>query len=277
MGGRRLKTLKIEGVKGAKLPAPQEEEVAPVIEEEKPSPGKPKRPKAPKSKGQKYQEASKLINKTKLYPLDEAIALAKKTSPTKFDATLEAHFNLGIDPGKTEQLIRTTVALPHGTGKKVKVLVFAEGEAAKAALSVGADEIGDESTIEKIASSGTVPFDAVIATPSYMQRLAKAARILGPKGLMPNPKSNTVTEDPARLVAELKKGRVTLQTKNEASIHVGFGKVSFPDEHLKENFLTIWEALLSSKPPKVKEPFVKSVFITTTMGPSIKVDIASLS
>jgi len=277
MGGRRVK--KITGEKAEKL-SRAESALGGPKEPVKEVKGKPKRKKAAlkkkKARGKRYQAAKEKIEGGKLYPLLEAVKIVKESSYANFDASVEAHINLGLEADKTEHQIRTLVALPHGTGKKVKVLVFAKGKEAKAASETGADRIGDEETIEKIAKSGKAAFDAVVATPEFMPKLAKIARILGPQGLMPSPKSGTVTDKPAEVVVELKKGRVELKTEKQPIIHTVIGKVSFPEKKLIENLKAIVEELNRVKPTKVKGEYIKSIVLTSTMGPGIKVALDSL-
>jgi large subunit ribosomal protein L1 len=228
------------------------------------------------ARGKKYSAVKKEVE-SREYSLEEAVKKVKEVSIAGFDAAVDVHVNLGLESGKEEQRIRTFISLPHGTGKKIKVLVFAEAALAKKAQEAGADKIGDESLIEEISSSGRAPdFDVVVATPSFMPKIAKAAKILGPKGLMPSPKTGTVSEDPAKSVAELKKGKVELKTGVQPIIHVSLGKVSFEDKKLIENLQAVIEELNRVKPSKVREDYIKSVFLAPTMGPSIKVDLASL-
>lgn len=232
---------------------------------------------APKKRGRHYQAVKGKVEEGKSYPLSEAVKLVKETSYAKFDASVEAHINLGLDAGQDGQQVRTTVVLPRGTGKSTRVLVFAGGKAGEAALSAGADKVGDEATIGKIAASGEVAFDAIVATPEFMPKLAKLGRILGPQGLMPSPKAGTVTDKPAEVVGQLKKGRVELRTKGQPIIHAVIGRVSSPDEHLVENFKALLEELNRVKPSKTKGQFIKSIFLTSTMGPSVRVDGGELT
>lgn len=223
-----------------------------------------------------YKKINVLVNKDKFYSLSEAIRLAKETSYAKFDATIEAHFNLGIDTTKDDQKIRITVVPPHGTGKVKKILAFVPIESIKTAKEAGADLIGDDAKIDQIAK-GVVDFDIIVSDPSFMLKLSKVAKILGPKGLMPNPKSGTVTPDPVKTIKELKKGRVELRSETSAPLlHTLIGKKSFEDQALVENFTTIFSALKSAKPSKTKGTFIQAVTISATMGPGIKVDLGSL-
>lgn len=222
-------------------------------------------------RGKKYQEAYKLIEKNKNYTLKEAIELAIKTSPVKFDATIEAHVRLGVDPRQADQNIRTTLVLPNGNGKTVRVAVFAPLDACKAAKAVGADIAEDEEFLKQL-EKGEINFDVLISTPQYMPKLGKYARLLGPKGLMPNPKAGTVTADVEKAVKEAKAGKVEYRVDKQSIVHIGLGKVSFGADKLAENAGVFFDSLKSQRPSSIKGSFVKSVFITTTMGPSIMVE-----
>ncbi len=225
-------------------------------------------------RGKKYNNALKLIDKNKEYSLEEALELLPKTSTTKFDATVEVHIKLGIDPKKSDQQVRTTVTLPHGTGKKRRVAVFAEGKAADDAKAAGAAVVGGEDLIEEIKRTGKADFDIAIATPDMMKHLAKIARILGPRGLMPNPKADTVTTDVKKALEDLSKGKQEIKNDRSGNIHVGIGKVSFAPDKLKENFVALLEAVRQAKPEETKGTYIKSVTLTTTMGPGIKVKVS---
>ncbi|MBE3570516.1 MAG: 50S ribosomal protein L1 [Bacillales bacterium] len=227
-------------------------------------------------KGKKYLEALKLVDRTKAYSVEEAIDLVKKTNYAKFDATVEAAFRLGVDPKKADQQIRGAVVLPNGTGKTAKVLVFAKGEKAKEAEAAGADYVGDTEYINKI-SEGWFDFDVIVATPDMMGEVGKLGRILGPKGLMPNPKTGTVTFDVAKAVQEIKAGKVEYRVDKAGNVHVPIGKVSFDNEKLVQNFETIFETLLKAKPAAAKGTYMKNVSVTSTMGPGIKVDPSSVA
>ncbi|HBZ11280.1 MAG TPA: 50S ribosomal protein L1 [Bacillus bacterium] len=222
-------------------------------------------------KGKKYLEALKLVDRSKAYAIDEAIELVKKTDFAKFDATVEVAFRLGVDPKKADQQIRGAVVLPNGTGKTQRVLVFAKGEKAKEAEAAGADYVGDAEFINKI-NQGWFDFDVVVATPDMMGEVGKLGRTLGPKGLMPNPKTGTVTFDVEKAVNEIKAGKVEYRLDKAGIIHVPIGKVSFENEKLQENFATIFDTVLKAKPAAAKGTFMKNVSITSTMGPGIKVD-----
>ena len=222
-------------------------------------------------RGKKYQEAAKLVEKGKLYGLKEAIELAIKTSPVKFDAALEAHVRLGVDPRQADQNIRTTLVLPNGNGKTVRVAVFAPLDVAKAAKAAGADIAEDEEFLKQL-DKGEVNFDILISTPQYMPKLGKYARLLGPKGLMPNPKAGTVTMDVEKAVKEAKAGKVEYRVDKQSIVHIGLGKTSFGADKLLENANAFFESLKAQKPASLKGTYVKSVFITTTMGPSISIE-----
>lgn len=227
-------------------------------------------------KGKKYIEALKLVDRSKAYAVSEAIELVKKTDYAKFDATVEVAFRLGVDPKKADQQIRGAVVLPNGTGKTQRVLVFAKGEKAKEAEAAGADYVGDAEYINKI-NQGWLDFDVVVATPDMMGEVGKLGRTLGPKGLMPNPKTGTVTFDVGKAVNEIKAGKVEYRLDKAGIIHVPIGKVSFDSAKLEENFVTIFDTLLKAKPAAAKGTYMKSVTITSTMGPGIKVDPTSVS
>ncbi len=222
-------------------------------------------------RGRKYQEAAKLIDKNKSYSLTEAINLAIKASPVKFDATVEVHARLGVDPRQADQNIRTTMVLPHGNGKSVRVAVFAPLDVCKAAKAAGADIAEDEEFLKQL-EKGTIDFDVLISTPQYMPKLGKYARLLGPKGLMPNPKAGTVTMDVEKAVKESKAGKVEYRVDKQAIVHIGVGKVSFGADKLVENADAFFNSLKAQKPASLKGSYVKSVFITTTMGPSIQLE-----
>ncbi|WP_312473865.1 50S ribosomal protein L1 [Neobacillus sp.] len=225
-------------------------------------------------KGKKYLEAAKLVDRLKAYPIAEAIDLAKKTNFTKFDATLEVAFRLGVDPKKADQQIRGAVVLPNGTGKTQRVLVFAKGEKLKEAEAAGADYVGDSEYINKI-QQGWFDFDVIVATPDMMGEVGKLGRVLGPKGLMPNPKTGTVTFDVTRAINEIKAGKVEYRVDKAGNIHVPIGKASFENEKLVENFNTVFETMLKAKPSAAKGTYMKNVTVASTMGPGVKVDPSS--
>ena len=222
-------------------------------------------------RGKKYQEAAKLVEKGKTYTLKDAIELALKTNPTKFDASVEIHTRLGVDPRQADQNIRTTIVLPNGNGKEVRVAVFAPIDVCKAAKAAGADIAEDEEFLKQL-EKGTINFDVLISTPQYMPKLGKFARLLGPKGLMPNPKAGTVTMDVEKAVKESKAGKVEYRVDKQAIVHIGVGKTSFGADKLLENANAFFDSLKAQKPASLKGSYVKSVFVTTTMGPSIAVE-----
>lgn len=226
-------------------------------------------------RGKKFAEAAKLIDRTVTYDLKEAIELAKKTSTVNFDATVEVAFRLGIDTRKNDQQIRGAVVLPNGTGKTQRVLVFAKGEKLKEAEAAGADYVGDADYINKI-QQGWFDFDVIVATPDMMGEVGKIGRLLGPKGLMPNPKTGTVTFDVAKAIEEIKAGKVEYRADKAGIVHAPIGKVSFDNEKLEENFAAVFEAIQKAKPAAAKGTYMKSVNVTTTMGPAVKVDPASV-
>ncbi|WP_284701573.1 50S ribosomal protein L1 [Cytobacillus spongiae] len=226
-------------------------------------------------KGKKYLEAAKLVDNTKVYAIEEAIELAKKTNFAKFDATVEVAFRLGVDPKKADQQIRGAVVLPNGTGKTQRVLVFAKGEKAKEAEAAGADYVGDSEFITKI-QQGWFDFDVIVATPDMMGEVGKLGRVLGPKGLMPNPKTGTVTFDVEKAINEIKAGKVEYRVDKAGNIHVPIGKASFENEKLVENFQTIFDTMMKVKPSAAKGTYMKNVSVTTTMGPGVKVDPTSV-
>ena len=226
-------------------------------------------------KGKRYEEALKKVDKQKLYTKEEAIKLVKETSYANFDASVEVAMNLNLDTKKADQQLRGAVVLPNGTGKTKRVLVLAKGDAAKAAKEAGADYVGDTDMIEKIQKENWFEFDSLIATPDMMPQLGKIGRILGPKGLMPNPKTGTVTMDTKKAVEEVKKGRVEYRADSYGNVHALIGKVSFDDEKLVENLKTFVNLIIKSKPSVVKGTFVKNISVSSTMGPGIKIDVNS--
>lgn len=222
-------------------------------------------------RGKNYRKVYEKIEKGKVYPLAEAIKLAVETNPVKFDATVEAHVRLGVDPRQADQNIRTTVVLPNGNGKTVRVAVFAPLDLAKKAKEAGAD-IAEDTEFLKHLDKGEIAFDVLISTPQYMPKLGKYARMLGPKGLMPNPKAGTVTMDLEKAVKEAKAGKVEYRVDKQSIVHIGLGKVSFGADKLLENANVFFDSLKAQKPASLKGNYVKSVFVTTTMGPSIAVE-----
>lgn len=221
-------------------------------------------------RGKKYREAAKQIDANKQYPLVEALNLATKTSTTSFDATVELHVKLGVDPRHADQNIRDMVVLPAGTGKSIKIAVFAEPNAAEAAKSAGAEIVGEEA-ITALLDKGNLDFDVLIAQPALMAKLGKYARVLGPKGLMPNPKSGTVANDVVKAVTEAKAGRVEYRVDSTGIVHLGIGKVSFGKDKLEQNARAVLASVKAAKPASLKGNYVQAVYITTSMGPSISV------
>jgi len=224
----------------------------------------------------RYLEARKLVDRTKFYDLDEAVELVKKTATAKFDETIELHLVTNIDYRKPEQHVRGTITLPHGTGKEVKVLVFAKGDKAKEALEAGADYVGAEELVEKIEKEGFVDFDVAIATPDMMKVVGRLGKILGPRGLMPSPKSGTVTQEIAETVKEFKKGRIEVKTDKTGNIHIPVGKRSFDNEKLKENIKAAIEQIMAMRPAGVKGQFIRKAVLASTMGPGIKLNLQSI-
>ncbi|ABR30507.1 50S ribosomal protein L1 [Thermosipho melanesiensis] len=225
----------------------------------------------------RYNEVRKLVDRTKEYDLNEAVDLAKKVATAKFDETVELHIKTNIDYRKSDQQIRSTISLPHGTGKEVRVLVFAKGEKAEEAKKAGADYVGAEDLAEKIQKEGFLDFDVAIATPDMMKIIGRLGKILGPRGLMPNPKAGTVTNDVAAAVKDFKKGRMEIRTDKTGNLHIPVGKASFEKEKLTENIKSAYEQVLNLKPTGVKGTFIKKVVLSTTMGPGIKVNPATLT
>ncbi|MCF7919427.1 MAG: 50S ribosomal protein L1 [Candidatus Cloacimonetes bacterium] len=222
----------------------------------------------------RYRESYEMIDKTKRYGLDEAIKLLQGFPRAKFDETVEIHFNLGVDPRKADQQIRNSLVLPHGTGKKVTVLVFAEGEKAEEATAAGADFVGVDDYVDKI-QGGWLGFDVAITTPNLMGKIGRLGRVLGPRGLMPNPKVGTVTMDVGKAVTEAKGGKVAYRVDKFANLHIMAGKLSFEEANLRENIVTIIGAILRERPAAVKGLFIKSIALTATMSPGIKLDVPS--
>ncbi|MDM5196885.1 50S ribosomal protein L1 [Fictibacillus enclensis] len=227
-------------------------------------------------KGKKYQEAAKLVDRQKAYEAAEAIELVKKTATAKFDESVEVAVRLGVDPKKADQQIRGAVVLPHGTGKTQRVLVFAKGEKAKEAEAAGADFVGDTDYINKI-QQGWFDFDVIVATPDMMAEVGRLGRVLGPKGLMPNPKTGTVTFEVEKAVNDIKAGKVEYRVDKAGNIHVPIGKVSFEDNKLSENLGTIIDTLIKVKPAAAKGTYIRNVAISSTMGPGIKVNPSNFS
>ena len=246
---------------------PQSEEAEAAV---KRGPAPVVRPKIER-RGKKYRKLAELVEAGKYYSINEAIELATKTSPSTFDASVEVHVRLNVDPRQADQNIRTTVSLPHGTGKSVRVAVFAPEADHNAAKDAGADVIGDEEFLKQLDKE-VVDFDVLVATPAYMPRLGKYARLLGPRGLMPNPKSGTVATDIARAVTEAKAGKVEYRVDKQSIIHLGIGKVSFGADKLTENAKTFFDSLIAQKPSSLKGGYVKTISVSATQGPGIKVE-----
>ena len=227
-------------------------------------------------RGKKYAEAAKLVDRSVLYDTTDAIALVKKTAVAKFDETIEAHIRTGCDGRHAEQQVRGAVVLPHGTGKVARVLVFAKGEKINEAEAAGADYVGGEELIPKIQNEGWFEFDVVVATPDMMGIVGRLGRVLGPKGLMPNPKAGTVTMDVTKAIHDIKAGKVEYRLDKTNIIHVPIGKASFTEEKLADNFQTLIEAIIKAKPSALKGQYLRSVTLTSTMGPGVKLNVVKL-
>ena len=225
--------------------------------------------------GKKYLDAVKLVDRQRVYPPGEAAALLKQTTAIAFDATAEVHIRLGVDPRHADQMVRGTVVLPHGTGRRVRVLVFAQGEKAREATDAGADVVGGEDLVKRI-ESGWLEFDVALATPDMMGMVGRLGRILGRRGLMPNPKSGTITFDLTRAIREVKAGRVEFKVDKGGIIHARFGKISFEDEQLVENLATLVDAVNRAKPSAAKGQYFRGLTVASTMGPGIRVDVPAL-
>lgn len=223
-------------------------------------------------KGKKYVEASKKVDKNTLYTKEEAIKLVKETATAKFDSTVEVAIKLNLDTKKADQQLRGSFVLPNGTGKTKKALVIAKGEAANAAKNAGADYVGDTDMIEKIQNENWFDFDVIVATPDMMAQLGRIGRVLGPKGLMPNPKTGTVTMNTAKAVEDIKKGMVSYKTDSFGNVHTIIGKVSFTDEQLLENLTYVFNTIVKAKPSTVKGNYIENISVASTMGPGIKLD-----
>ena len=228
-------------------------------------------------RGKKYVEAAKAVDRANLYDTEEAIALVKKTAVAKFDETIEAHIRTGCDGRHADQQIRGAVVLPHGTGKTVRVLVFAKNAKADEAQAAGADYVGAEELIPKIQNEGWLDFDVVVATPDMMGVVGRLGRVLGPKGLMPNPKAGTVTMDVTKAVNEIKAGKIEYRLDKTNIIHVPVGKASFTEEQLADNFQTLMDAINKAKPSSLKGQYIKSITLAPTMGPGVKLSVAKVA
>ena len=228
-------------------------------------------------KGKRYAEAAKLVDRAATYEVAEAIDLVKKSASAKFDETIEAHIRLGVDGRHADQQVRGAIVLPHGTGKSVKVLVFAKGPKADEAQAAGAEYVGAEELLPKIQKEGWLDFDVVVATPDMMGIVGRLGRILGPKGLMPNPKAGTVTMDVTKAINDIKAGKIEYRLDKTNIIHVPIGKASFSEEQLADNFQTLIDAVIKAKPAAAKGQYLRSVTITSTMGPGIKLNTTKLA
>ena len=227
-------------------------------------------------KGKRYVESAKLVDRTNLYDVEEAVSIIKKTANAKFDETIEAHIKLGVDGRHADQQVRGAVVLPHGTGKKVRVLVFAKGDKVEEAQAAGADFVGGQELVPKIQNEGWLDFDVVVATPDMMGVVGRLGRVLGPKCLMPNPKAGTVTMDVTKAVNDIKAGKIEYRLDKTNIIHVPVGKASFTEEQLADNFHTLMGAIVKAKPAAAKGQYLRSVTITSTMGPGIKLNPVKL-
>ena len=227
-------------------------------------------------KGKRYVESAKLVDRTNLYDVEEAVSIIKKTANAKFDETIEAHIKLGVDGRHADQQVRGAVVLPHGTGKKVRGLVFAKGDKVEEAQAAGADFVGGQELVPKIQNEGWLDFDVVVATPDMMGVVGRLGRVLGPKGLMPNPKAGTVTMDVTKAVNDIKAGKIEYRLDKTNIIHVPVGKASFTEEQLADNFHTLMGAIVKAKPAAAKGQYLRSVTITSTMGPGIKLNPVKL-
>ncbi len=229
-------------------------------------------------RGKKYQEAEKLVDRERDYPPKEGIEIVRKVSYANFDATIEAHLRMGLDPRHADQQVRSTVSLPHGTGKEMRVVVFVEGEGEKIAEEAGADYVGSDDLIEKI-QGGWFEFDVAVATPPMMSKVGRMGKVLGPRGLMPSPKAGTIVpaEDLGRVVRELKAGRVEFRLDKTANIHVPIGKSNFSEEQLLENFASLMEAIQRARPAAAKGQYIRRITVAPTMGPGVKIDVFQAS
>ncbi len=229
-------------------------------------------PKKAKKVSKRFVEAKKFVDKTKTYSIDEAIALVKKAATAKYDEAIELHVRLGVDPSKSDQQVRGTIALPHGVGKSKRVIAFVEAAKEAEAKAAGADVVGGEELIEKIAQTSQIDFDVAVATPAMMPKIAKLARLLGPRGLMPNPKTDTVGPNVTKMIGEQKAGKQSFKNDNTGNIHQVFGRASFSEDQLKENLRALLEAIKRLKPSASKGIYLRKTTITSTIGPGIKVD-----
>jgi large subunit ribosomal protein L1 len=224
------------------------------------------------NRGKRYEQALQLVERDQQYPPGEALRLLKQFPEAKFDETVEVAFRLGVDPRKAEQMVRGTVTLPHGTGRSVRVAAFAAGDKAREAQEAGADIVGGEDLVNEVLK-GNIDFDAAVATPDVMSLVGRAGRVLGPRGLMPNPKAGTVTADIGKAVRDIKGGKLEYRVDRQGNLHLVVGKRSFEEQRLLENYLTVVDEILRAKPPTAKGKYLKSVTISTTMGPGIRIDM----
>jgi large subunit ribosomal protein L1 len=225
-------------------------------------------------RGKRYEDAAKMVDRTRLYDPEEAVRLVKALSRAKFDETVEAALRLSVDPKHADQVVRGTVVLPHGTGRRVRVLVFAKGDKAKEAEAAGADYVGAEDLVQKIQQEGWTDFDVAVATPDLMGQVGRLGRILGPRGLMPNPKAGTVTFDVGRAVREIKSGKIEFRVDKAGIVHAPIGKASFPEQALLENFAALVDAVVRARPAAAKGQYIRTIALSPTMGPSVRVDPA---
>ena len=268
---KALKEAEEKAEKEARKEAGDTAPLDPEAEEQKKKGPKPvTRPKIER-RGKKYQEVAKKVEAGKVYSLDEALTVITETSTTKFDSSVEVHVRLGVDPRQADQNVRATVSLPHGTGKTVRVAVFAPESEHAAAKAAGADIVGDEEFTKQLDKE-ELNFDVLVATPQYMPKLGRYARLLGPRGLMPNPKSGTVATDVAKAVSDAKTGKVEYRVDKQAIVHLAIGKVSFGSEKIKDNAKSFFDSLNAQKPSSIKGTYVRSISVSTTMGPSVKVE-----
>lgn len=223
-----------------------------------------------KKRSKRYKEISNLFKEDESYSLKEAISILKKASNTKFDSSIDLHFHLNVDPKKSDQMVRGTVVLPHGTGKKIRIAVFAKGEQEKQAREAGADYVGGADLIDKV-SKGFLDFERAIATPEMMKELSRLGKILGPRGLMPSPKTGTVTNDVVTAIEQIRKGKVEFKVDKQGGIHLSIGKASFPEEKLKENASTLIDAINTARPPALKGKYIKNLFLSSTMSPGLRI------
>ncbi len=225
-------------------------------------------------RGKRYEDAAKMVDRTRLYDPEEAVRLVKALSRAKFDETVEAALRLSVDPKHADQVVRGTVVLPHGTGRRVRVLVFAKGDKAKEAEAAGADYVGAEDLVQKIQQEGWTDFDVAVATPDLMGQVGRLGRILGPRGLMPNPKAGTVTFDVGRAVREIKAGKIEFRVDKAGIVHAPLGKISFREQALLENFAALVDAVVRARPAAAKGQYIRTIALSPTMGPSVRVDPA---